>query len=179
MTTEKPATRLERCRKRGGAVTPTPPPAHFNLGLAYTQQGQVRHAPRTAYRKALELDPDLVEAWVNLGGVLLLKWDFQGCAGGQPGGAEAAGRPAAGALQHGPGAPLPRRRGRTGRVHAAACSSSTRTTPRATTTWPSGCWPLDRVDEARARLWPRDGAGPPARRPEFLRALERGEQHED
>ena len=26
-----------------------------------------------------ELDPDLVQAWVNLGGALLMKWDFKGC----------------------------------------------------------------------------------------------------
>jgi tetratricopeptide (TPR) repeat protein len=31
-----------------------------------------------SYRRALELDPDLVEAWVNLGGALLMKWDFKG-----------------------------------------------------------------------------------------------------
>ncbi|RMF73382.1 MAG: tetratricopeptide repeat protein [Acidobacteria bacterium] len=51
--------------------------AHFNLGLAYTCQGHVNSA-EAAYRRALELDPSLVEAWVNLGGVLLLKWDFRG-----------------------------------------------------------------------------------------------------
>ena len=28
----------------------------------------------------MALDPDLVEAWVNLGGTLLLKWDFAGSA---------------------------------------------------------------------------------------------------
>jgi tetratricopeptide (TPR) repeat protein len=36
-------------------------------------------AAEKAYRRALELDPDLVQAWVNLGGALLMKWDFQGC----------------------------------------------------------------------------------------------------
>jgi tetratricopeptide (TPR) repeat protein len=51
--------------------------AHFNLGLAYTQRGLADSAEQH-YRKALELEPDLVEAWVNLGGVLLLKWDFKG-----------------------------------------------------------------------------------------------------
>lgn len=51
--------------------------AHYNLGLAYTQQGWVGRAERH-YRKAVELRPDLVEAWVNLGGALLLKWDFRG-----------------------------------------------------------------------------------------------------
>ena len=52
--------------------------AQFNLGLAYTRKGRAERAEK-AYRKAVELDPDLVEAWVNLGGVLLLRWDFQGC----------------------------------------------------------------------------------------------------
>ncbi len=52
--------------------------AQFNLGLAYSQRGLVDRAER-AYRKALALNPDLVEAWVNLGGILLLKWDFRGC----------------------------------------------------------------------------------------------------
>jgi tetratricopeptide (TPR) repeat protein len=51
--------------------------AHYNLGLAYTQQGLMTSAEK-AYRKALDLDPDLIEAWVNLGGTLLLKWDFKG-----------------------------------------------------------------------------------------------------
>jgi tetratricopeptide (TPR) repeat protein len=52
--------------------------AHYNLGLAYTTSGRVKLAAE-AYEKALELDPDLVEAWVNLGGVRLLHWDFQAC----------------------------------------------------------------------------------------------------
>jgi tetratricopeptide (TPR) repeat protein len=51
--------------------------AHFNLGLAHTRRGFPGRA-EPCYRKALELDPDLVEAWVNLGGVLLLKRDFKG-----------------------------------------------------------------------------------------------------
>jgi Flp pilus assembly protein TadD len=32
------------------------------------------------YRAAVAIEPDLVEAWVNLGGTLLLKWDFEGAA---------------------------------------------------------------------------------------------------
>jgi len=74
MTTDKH--QVERCQqlleeKPGSAV------AHYNLGLAYTQKGQMDRAA-TAYRNALEIDPDLVEAWVNLGGALMLKWDFEG-----------------------------------------------------------------------------------------------------
>ena len=68
--------RLERClrqvEERPGSAT-----AHYNLGLAYTARGMVGRAEE-AYRKAIELDPGLVQAWVNLGGTLLLKWDFKG-----------------------------------------------------------------------------------------------------
>ena len=32
------------------------------------------------FRAALAIDPDLVEAWVNLGGTQLLAWDFAGAA---------------------------------------------------------------------------------------------------
>lgn len=51
--------------------------AHYNLALSHTRCGRVDRAERE-YRRALAIDPDLVEAWVNLGGVRLLKWDFQG-----------------------------------------------------------------------------------------------------
>jgi tetratricopeptide (TPR) repeat protein len=74
MTTEK--LDVERCLEKTKAQ-PDSAAAHYNLGLAYTQRGMVDRAEQ-AYRKALELDPDLVEAWVNLGGVLMLKWDFKG-----------------------------------------------------------------------------------------------------
>jgi len=76
MTRENATERVERCLKRV-EEHPASAPAHFNLGLAYTNLGRVDRA-KDAYRKALELDPDLVEAWVNLGGALLLKWDFKG-----------------------------------------------------------------------------------------------------
>jgi len=77
MSAESPQSRVERCLNEVEARRDSPT-AHFNLGLAYTQQGRMSSAEK-AYRKALELDPDLVEAWVNLGGTLLLKWDFKGC----------------------------------------------------------------------------------------------------
>jgi tetratricopeptide (TPR) repeat protein len=32
-----------------------------------------------ALKRASELDPACVQAWVNLGGVKLARWDFQGC----------------------------------------------------------------------------------------------------
>ena len=74
MTTEK--LELEHCLRRA-EEHPGSAAAHFNLGLAYTQRGLTDRAEQ-AYRKALEIDPDLIEAWVNLGGVLNLKWDFEG-----------------------------------------------------------------------------------------------------
>jgi tetratricopeptide (TPR) repeat protein len=64
--------------KRQAEERPGSAAAQYNLGLAYGRRGLVDRAEK-AYRRALALDPDLVEAWVNLGGVLLLKWDFQGC----------------------------------------------------------------------------------------------------
>jgi len=74
MTTEK--LELEHCLRRTEAH-PGSAAAHFNLGLAYTQRGLTDRAEQ-AYRKALAIDPDLIEAWVNLGGTLMLKWDFKG-----------------------------------------------------------------------------------------------------
>jgi tetratricopeptide (TPR) repeat protein len=76
MKDESAAQRLDRCLKRA-EENPGSAAAQFNLGLAYTRLGKVNQA-ENAYRKALEIDPDLVEAWVNLGGALLLKWDFKG-----------------------------------------------------------------------------------------------------
>lgn len=75
MTPESLKERIERCEARV-EERPMSATAHFNLGLAYTQHGYVDRAERE-YRKAVELDPDLVEGWVNLGGALLLKWDFE------------------------------------------------------------------------------------------------------
>lgn len=78
MASETTHPSLEQCLRHAERL-PGSAAAHFNLGLAYTRRGRVERAER-AYRDALELDPDLVEAWVNLGGVLLLKWDFEGAA---------------------------------------------------------------------------------------------------
>lgn len=69
--------RLERCLEAveqgpGSAV------ACYNLGLAYQKMGRFGEAEQ-AYRKAVELDATLAEAWVNLGGVRLHGWDFEGC----------------------------------------------------------------------------------------------------
>jgi tetratricopeptide (TPR) repeat protein len=52
--------------------------AHYNLGLAYTVSGRVKQAEKS-YLKALEIDPTMFQAWVNLGGVRLMRWEFHGC----------------------------------------------------------------------------------------------------
>jgi tetratricopeptide (TPR) repeat protein len=72
----EPAERLDEAKRRA-EQRPRSAAAQFNLGLAFGRRGLVDRAEQ-AYRRALALNPDLVEAWVNLGGVLLLKWDFQG-----------------------------------------------------------------------------------------------------
>jgi tetratricopeptide (TPR) repeat protein len=78
MITETANQRLDRCLQTA-AREPASAAARFNLGLAYTQRGLMSRAERE-YRAALALEPGLVEAWVNLGGTLLLKWDFDGAA---------------------------------------------------------------------------------------------------
>jgi tetratricopeptide (TPR) repeat protein len=77
MKKESQRQRLERCQRQV-EEKPDSGSAHFNLGLAYTRSGRVKQAEE-AYLKALELDPTLVQAWVNIGGVRLLRWDFHGC----------------------------------------------------------------------------------------------------
>lgn len=77
MSERSPRKRLDHWQKYL-AANPLSAVGHFNLGLAYTDLGLVGRAEEL-YRKALELDDSLVEAWVNLGGTLLLKWDFPGC----------------------------------------------------------------------------------------------------
>jgi tetratricopeptide (TPR) repeat protein len=73
----EPTERLDEVKRRA-EERPDSAAAQFNLGLAFGRRGLVDRAEK-AYRRALELNPDLVEAWVNLGGILLLKWDFRGC----------------------------------------------------------------------------------------------------
>jgi tetratricopeptide (TPR) repeat protein len=77
MPVESQRHRLERCLKEVESY-PDRASAHYNLGLAYTVSGRVKKA-EASYLKALELDPTLVQAWVNLGGVRLMRWEFQGC----------------------------------------------------------------------------------------------------
>ena len=77
MEAENQRERMARCLQ---AVEehPEQASAHYNLGLAYKVSGRVKQAEE-AFLKALEIEPTLVEAWINLGGVRLLRWEFQGC----------------------------------------------------------------------------------------------------
>jgi len=77
MENESQRHRLERCQ-RDVEEHPGKASAHYNLGLAYTVSGRVKQAEES-YLKALEIDPTMFQAWVNLGGVRLMRWEFQGC----------------------------------------------------------------------------------------------------
>jgi len=65
-------------RKEAVANNPGSPDAHFKLGTALIQVGFLSEG-QASLEKALELDPDRVDAWVNLGGARLGRWDFVGC----------------------------------------------------------------------------------------------------
>lgn len=60
--------------RRAAAASPSAA-AHLRLGTALIKAGVVREAEREL-RAALELDPRCAGAWVNLGGILLARWDF-------------------------------------------------------------------------------------------------------
>lgn len=72
-----PRTNLARLRELV-AAEPASAQAHLRLGTALTKTGAVGEA-ETEFRRALELDPALAGALVNLGGTMLLRWDFHGC----------------------------------------------------------------------------------------------------
>ena len=52
--------------------------AHMRLGTALLLNGAAGAAEK-ALRRALEIDPEYDEAWVNLAGIMLSRWDFEGC----------------------------------------------------------------------------------------------------
>lgn len=52
--------------------------ARWKLGTALLSVGFLSQGEREL-EKAVDLDPEMVKAWVNLGGARLSKWDFQGC----------------------------------------------------------------------------------------------------
>ena len=59
------------------ALEESPPTAeaHARLGTALLKAGATREAERQL-RAAIDLDPKCVGAWVNLGGILLSRWEF-------------------------------------------------------------------------------------------------------
>jgi tetratricopeptide (TPR) repeat protein len=77
MERESQRHRLERCLQ-DIEEHPERASSHYNLGLAYTVSGRVKQAEES-YLKALEIDPAMIQAWVNLGGVRLMRWEFKGC----------------------------------------------------------------------------------------------------
>ncbi len=64
--------------RRAVAQDPASAASHHNLGTALWQSGCPAEAEQE-FRKALELRADFPEALVNLGGVLLARWDYRGC----------------------------------------------------------------------------------------------------
>ncbi|MEJ2581206.1 MAG: tetratricopeptide repeat protein, partial [Acidobacteriota bacterium] len=73
MENESQRHRLDRCL-RDVEEHPDRASSHYNLGLAYTVSGRVKQAEES-YVKAHEIEPTLVQAWVNLGGVRLMRWE--------------------------------------------------------------------------------------------------------
>jgi len=65
-------------RREAVAEDPNSPEAHFRLGTALIQVGFLGEG-QVALERTLDLDPDRVDAWVNLGGARLSRWDFMGC----------------------------------------------------------------------------------------------------
>jgi Flp pilus assembly protein TadD len=51
---------------------------HLRRGTALLKAGNARDAEQEL-RAAVALDPSCAGAWVNLGGILLTRWDFLGC----------------------------------------------------------------------------------------------------
>jgi Tfp pilus assembly protein PilF len=50
----------------------------MQLGMALMKTGLLKEA-RKELERAVELEPGYVEAWVNLGGIMMACWDFAGC----------------------------------------------------------------------------------------------------
>jgi tetratricopeptide (TPR) repeat protein len=59
-------------------ATPESAEAHFKLGTALIQTGFLSRGEKALLR-CVQLDSKKAEAWVNLGGIRLSRWDFKGC----------------------------------------------------------------------------------------------------
>ncbi len=70
------ARRLDKLRE-AVAESPDSAPAHLKLGTALLRKSLL--AAEKALLRATELDPQCIEAWVNLGGARLSRHDFKGC----------------------------------------------------------------------------------------------------
>ncbi|RLB58996.1 MAG: hypothetical protein DRI34_03240 [Deltaproteobacteria bacterium] len=77
MSDDAGLSRLERAR-REVADNPDSARAHLKLGTLLLRAQKMAEAEAELLR-ALELDASCVEAWVNLGGVKLSRFDFAGC----------------------------------------------------------------------------------------------------
>ena len=64
--------------REAAAREPGSPTIQLQLGTALAKSGAVGDAER-AFQRALELEPEMPEALVNLGGVYLARWDFRQC----------------------------------------------------------------------------------------------------
>lgn len=71
------SSKLEDLR-RAVAQNPGSAPARLRLGMALYRRGCLKPAQEELQR-AVEIDDGYVEAWVNLGGVLMASLDFLGC----------------------------------------------------------------------------------------------------
>jgi len=60
------------------AASPDSAVAHLRLGTAWLQAGAA-HRAETHLQRAVDIDPTCDEAWINLGGIMLARWDFVGC----------------------------------------------------------------------------------------------------
>jgi tetratricopeptide (TPR) repeat protein len=64
--------------RRSVESEPTSAASHANLGTTLLRLGRTREAEEEL-RRALQLRKDFPEALVNLGGILLSRWDHRGC----------------------------------------------------------------------------------------------------
>ena len=71
------AARIEKAKQKV-ADNPDSAMAHAKLGTVLLHTCSSKQA-EAELRKAIELDPNCIPALINLGGLLLGRWDFEGC----------------------------------------------------------------------------------------------------